>query len=147
MRYNRLMKGSIVMKTKNITKFLIIILLSLFVLSIISSITFVYGASTQDAISAMSDMNKEIADEASDGKLTTMLNSIIGLIQIAGTGVAMIMVTVFGIKYIMASPSDKADVKKQIAPMIIGAIVLFGAVNLVDIIVNIAMDSLKEAAE
>lgn len=130
------------MKVKNITKILII---TLIILLIISAVTIAYGASTQDAITAMNGMENNISD-TSGGKLGGVLNSIIGLIQVAGTGIAMIMVTVFGIKYIMAAPSDKADVKKQIAPMIIGAIVLFGSVNLVNIITKLAMSTLKTAS-
>ena len=34
----------------------------------------------------------------------------------------------------LASPSEKADVKKQILPILIGCLLLFGAVNLVAII-------------
>ncbi len=130
------------MKVKNVIKILAITLISLLIISV--TIT-AYGASTQDAITAMNGMENNISD-TSGGKLGGILNSIIGLIQVAGTGIAMIMVTVFGIKYIMAAPSDKADVKKQIAPMMIGAIVLFGSVNLVNIITKIAMSTLKTAA-
>lgn len=130
------------MKVKNVIKILII---TLIILLIVSTVTIAYGASTQDAITAMNGMENNISD-TSGGKLGGVLNSIIGLIQVAGTGIAMIMVTVFGIKYIMAAPSDKADVKKQIAPMIIGAIVLFGSVNLVNIITKLAMSTLKTAS-
>lgn len=130
------------MKVKNVIKILII---TLIILLIVSAVTIAYGASTQDAITAMNGMENNISD-TSGGKLGGVLNSIIGLIQVAGTGIAMIMVTVFGIKYIMAAPSDKADVKKQIAPMIIGAIVLFGSVNLVNIITKLAMSTLKTAS-
>lgn len=130
------------MKAKKITKFLIITLISLLIISVATA---VYGASTQDALNAMEAMNQNVSDSSSGNKLGGIINSVIGLIQIAGTGIAMIMVTIFGIKYIMASPSDKADVKKQIAPMIIGAIILFGSVNLVNIVTKIAMSTLQEA--
>lgn len=129
-----------------INKVLVLILISLLMISAISSVSFVYGTSTTDAINAMKDMGEADISDASGGKLGKIINSIIGFIQVAGTGIAMIMVTILGIKYIMAAPSDKADVKKQIAPMVIGALILFGAVNLVNIVANIAMDSLKTAA-
>lgn len=131
------------MKVKNITKILIIALISLLIISLATT---VYGASTQKAIDEMIGMSENISD-TSGGKLGGVLNSIIGLIQIVGTGIAAIMVTVLGIKYIMAAPSDKADVKKQIAPMVVGAIVLFGSVNLVNIITKLAMSTLQSAAK
>lgn len=131
------------MKVKNITKILIIALISLLIISLATT---AYGASTQKAIDEMIGMSENISD-TSGGKLGGVLNSIIGLIQIVGTGIAAIMVTVLGIKYIMAAPSDKADVKKQIAPMVVGAIVLFGSVNLVNIITKLAMSTLQSAAK
>lgn len=74
---------------------------------------------------------------ARDGNgIRTTLNNVIGLIQVAGTGISVVVVTMLGIKYILASPSEKADVKKQIAPILIGCVLLFGAVNLVAIIAD-----------
>lgn len=58
------------------------------------------------------------------------INKIIGLLQLTGSGIAIIVVTILGIKYILASPSEKADVKKSILPIIIGCVLLFGGVNL-----------------
>ncbi len=96
------------------------------------------GASSNPAISAMSGMKGDSALTDPTGKLGGIVNSAIGLIQIVGTGVSLIMVTVLGIKYMMAAPSDKADVKKQITPMVIGCAVLFASVNIVQIIANFA---------
>lgn len=71
------------------------------------------------------------------------INSIIGLIQLAGSGIALIVITLLGVKYILASPSDKADVKKSIMPIIIGCILLFGGVNIAGIIAAFSGDVLK----
>lgn len=69
-------------------------------------------------------------------KLKPIINTVIGFIQITGTGISVIMVTVLGIKYMLAAPSDKADVKKQIAPLLIGAVLLFASVNIIQIIAD-----------
>ena len=71
------------------------------------------------------------------------INSISGLIQVAGSGIAIIVITLLGVKYILASPSDKADVKKSITPIIMGCIFLFGGVNIVGIIAAFSGDVLK----
>lgn len=121
-------------------------LLILFIIALIVSVIqiSVYGVGTTDAISAMDKMKgSDVKDET--GVLGPMLNSVIGLIQVAGTGISMIMVTVFGIKYIVAAPNDKADVKKQIAPMVIGAIILFASVNLVALVADTADNVLSKA--
>lgn len=67
------------------------------------------------------------------------INNVIGLLQLAGTGIAVIIVTMLGIKYILASPSEKADTKKAIMPILIGCILLFGAVNLVAVVADFAL--------
>lgn len=66
------------------------------------------------------------------------INTVIGLIQVVGTGVAIVMVTIQGVKYLMASPSDKATVKHSAVPILIGCILLFAAVNIVKIIADTA---------
>ena len=76
-------------------------------------------------------------------KIKDVANTVIGLLQIAGTGIALIVVTMLGIKYILASPSEKADVKKQIAPILIGCILLFGAVNLMSAVYEFSQNVLK----
>lgn len=131
------------MKLKKHIKILLILLLSVFLVSIIVNESFAVGSG--DAITAMNNMaNTDLKDDT--GKLGSIINAVIGLIQVAGTGISMIMVTVLGIRYLMAAPNDKADVKKQIVPLVIGAVILFAAVNLVDIIANMATDTLSKAA-
>lgn len=66
------------------------------------------------------------------------INIVIGLIQVVGTGIAIVMVTIQGVKYIMASPSDKASVKHNAVPICIGCLLLFAAVNIVKIIADTA---------
>lgn len=71
------------------------------------------------------------------GKISGVLNTIIGLIQFAGSGISIITVTVLGIKYMMASANEKADLKKQAIPIVIGCVLLFGAVNISNIIFTV----------
>lgn len=125
---------------KKVVRFLIILMISIFVISISLEVL-----ATSSAISAMNGMAGATVEDGT-GKIGKILNSIIGIIQVAGTGISMIMVTLLGIKYIMAAPSDKADVKKQIAPLVIGAIILFASVNLVGIIADVADSTLSGAA-
>lgn len=77
-----------------------------------------------------------------DSKVAKILNSVIKLIQIAGTGISVLMVTMLGIKYMLASSSEKAEIKKTAMPIIIGCVLLFAAVNLVGIVASVG-DSLN----
>lgn len=110
----------------------LILIISMFVFS-----TRVYATDVTQIIDSMngtSDMTQVDGD-----RISGTLNNVIGLIQVAGTGISVVVVTMLGIKYLLASPSEKADVKKQIAPILIGCVLLFGAVNLVAIIADFSL--------
>ena len=59
---------------------------------------------------------------------------IVGLIQIVGTIVSVGMLGVLGIKYVLGSAEERAEYKKTMFPYAIGAILIFGASNLTQII-------------
>ena len=65
-------------------------------------------------------------------------NNILGIIRVVGTVVAVGVLMVIGIKYMMGSAEEKAEYKKTMIPYLIGAVLLFAAVNLSVWIVNIA---------
>ena len=66
------------------------------------------------------------------------INTVIGLLQMAGTGVSLIVITFLGIKYMVASVEDKAEIKKSALPIVIGCVLLFGAVNIIALIESFA---------
>lgn len=57
--------------------------------------------------------------------------TILAIFQAVGTSIAVIMLVWLGIKYIMASPDGKAEIKKQAFAYVLGAVLLFGAAWLV----------------
>ena len=81
----------------------------------------------------MKDSDKPVSGNF---KLVNSINTVIGVLQVVGTGIALVVVSIMGIKYMMASPSEKADTKKMIISIFIGFVLLFGAVNLVAIVAN-----------
>ncbi|MFG6318497.1 MAG: pilin [Clostridia bacterium] len=68
--------------------------------------------------------------------VTRIIGALINIIQIIGSGVAIIMLIVLAIKYISAAPGDKADIKKHAVVYVVGAIVLFAATGILQIIKN-----------
>jgi len=91
---------------------------------------------TMDSITeGMKNVNNVTGVENS--RVAQILNSVIKLIQVAGTGVSVIILTLLGIKYMLASSSEKAEIKKMAMPIVIGCVLLFAAVNLVAIIAGI----------
>lgn len=67
-------------------------------------------------------------------ELKNIINAVLGWAQIIGIGVAVIMLVVLAIKYISAAPGDKAEIKKHAVVYVVGAVVLFGASGLLQII-------------
>ena len=100
------------------------------------------GVGADSVITAMKDLDNpsDIKSIGEDSKISDIVNTVIGFIQIVGTGISVIMVSVLGIKYILASPGDKAEVKKQITPMLIGAFILFASVNIIQVVADFAAD-------
>ena len=72
-----------------------------------------------------------------------IINTAIGLLQVAGSGIALLVITIMGIKYILAAPGEKADIKKMTTPVVIGCVLVFGAVNLAAIIESFSANVLK----
>lgn len=123
----------------NTRKIICIILIFIVALSLFS----VSMADSLDPKTAMSGMKEDASTAEGSETIRPVINAVIGVIQVAGTGISLVMVSILGIKYMLAAPNDKADVKKQIMPMAIGAIILFGSVNIVQIIANFTEKTFK----
>ncbi len=61
-------------------------------------------------------------------------STILNAITIVGVVISVIMVMVLGIKYMLGSVEEKAEYKKTMIPMLVGAILLFCSSTLVSII-------------
>ena len=69
-------------------------------------------------------------------KVTNTAGQILTIVRIVGMAVAVIMLTILGIKYVAASPNEKADYKKGMTVYVVGAVLLFGASALLSVIQN-----------
>ena len=68
--------------------------------------------------------------------LTNAGNKIIGIIQVVGMIVSVIILMVLGIKYMMGSAEEKASYKKTMIPYVVGAILLFAASAIAEMVYN-----------
>ena len=118
------------MKKKNLVKIFVIVLVTLLIASTISFAD--YSPKT---------FKKEI-DTAGEGteKVKDVGGQIVGLIQVVGTIVAVGMLIVLGIKYMMGSAEERAEYKKTLFPYLIGAVLIFAAANLTQMIYNWAIN-------
>ena len=109
------------MKKKIIKIVWILILLSIFVILVNSSFCF----------EKVNPSNYEPADITGASQLTKIGNTIIGIIQLIGSLVSLI------IKYIIGSVEERAQYKETFRPYLIGAVLLFGITNILGIISDI----------
>lgn len=88
---------------------------------------------------ATDDGFQNITAQNPGNSATTISNTagkILYIVRIIGMAVAVIMLTILGIKYVAASPNEKADYKKGMTVYVIGAVLLFGASLLLGVIQN-----------
>lgn len=72
------------------------------------------------------------------GNITQTGNKILGLIQTIGVLFAVGILMVLGIKYMMGSAEEKASYKKTMLPYVIGAVLLFAASTLANVVYQFA---------
>ena len=73
-------------------------------------------------------------------KLTSKAETVLGVIQVIGTVVAVVMLMVIGIKYMLGSVEERAEYKDTLKPYLIGAFLLFSGSTIPQIIYRIAQD-------
>ena len=115
------------MKTKR--KFLIAILLIAIGVMIISSTVFAKDVYTPTEFKSQIDTSG-----TGTGNIKETGGKIVGLIRVVGTITSVGMLAVLGIKYMMGSAEERAEYKKTLFPYIVGAVLIFGASNLTQII-------------
>ena len=64
-------------------------------------------------------------------------NQIIGIITTVGVVVAVVILLVLGIKYMMGSAEEKAEYKKIMIPYLVGALLIFAATTIVNVVYNV----------
>lgn len=110
-------------------KLLAVMIMAMVVVSI--STTVAFAAEAPDTSTIIGNINTNItADTDAASELTTMAGKIIGLIQIASAVAAVILIAVFGFKFILGSANEKADYQKSFIPLIVGVVVVFAATSI-----------------
>ena len=66
-------------------------------------------------------------DAQGTNEITNVGNSIVGILQVVGIVLSVIVLIVLGIKYMMGSAEEKAEYKKTMMPYIVGAALIFAA--------------------
>ena len=114
------------MKNKTLIKTLLLVMLCFVILG---------SFSTVSAVMSVSGTYKgTVTATDAQSSITTITSTVLTAIRYAGSGIALIMLTVIFIKYMLSAASERAEIKKNLIPFTIGAIVLFAASNLVTVL-------------
>ncbi len=120
---------------KKAVKILPILMIVLMVFSM-SAPVFASGTG-KDSGTSVGDVLIDPKTDSAD-KVSGIGNNILGIIRVVGTIIAVGVLMVIGIKYMMGSAEEKAEYKKTMLPYLIGAVILFAAVNIASYVVDIA---------
>ena len=71
-------------------------------------------------------------------KVGEVMNTILGIVQVVGIALAVIMLIVLAIKYISSAPNDKAEIKKHAVVYVVGAVLLFASAGVIELLKNFA---------
>ena len=74
---------------------------------------------------------------AIEGGLTSTVKNIIGVVQFICYAAAVVLIVMLGIKFMTASPDGKAEVKKSAVIYVVGALLVFAAGALLNLLKNV----------
>lgn len=89
------------------------------------------SASATDVLDQIKVQNPDAS--ATQG-LADMAGKVIGLIRVASAVAAVILVAIFGFKFIMGSANEKADYQKSFIPLIVGIVVVFSSTYIAEVL-------------
>ena len=111
------------MKSKKIVMITKIVLIMVLIVSLANTV-FAY------------DPGNWVANEQSSTELNDIVGTILGFVQVIGSAIAVIMIVVLGIKYMVGSAEEKAEYKKTMIPYLVGAICIFAASTIANVVYN-----------
>ena len=133
----KIVKEDLVMKN-NIIRIVALALLVAVMCCAFSAVASVNAMSFDD-ISPDATIREGASDDTGTAESAQrILQAVLTVAQVIGVGVAVIMLIVLAIKYISAAPSDKAEIKKHMVVYVVGAIVLFAASGILEMIKRFA---------
>lgn len=99
------------------------------------SLNFKNGNSDEDSNKNVVVLNMDTIKETS--------NTIFNIFLAVGTSIVVIIGAILGLRFMMGSTTEKAEVKEALTPYVIGSAVIFGAITIWTIVGNLLIDIFK----
>ncbi len=119
---------------KKTVKIISVLLIAIMLVASLSSIA--YASTTGDTLNKMLDAQKNGSANGTN-EITTLGGRVVGIVQVVGVIIAVIILLVIGIKYMLGSAEEKAEYKKTMMPYLVGALLIFAGSTIVNAIYNI----------
>ena len=119
---------------KRIISVLIIMVVMVVILSISNS---VQALTLSEMSGKISTFKSNGTTTISTGEITTQFADLARILTTIGAGVLVIVITYMGIKYFISSPEEQAKLKGQLIGVVVSAVVIFGAVSIWELAINI----------
>ena len=120
---------------KTINKLLVILLVAVCAFVIMpKNVTFAAGSSASDIVGGV---KAEVPGGTYASDLQSTISKLLGFLQIASGLVSILMIAIVGFNYIISTPDVKEEMKKKLLPIIIGLVLVFGAVSLAKFILGV----------
>lgn len=88
------------------------------------------------------NLNRTFDQDATPAQVNNLVNNSIynavAIMRIIGVSASLTILFVISARFMLAAPSEKAEIKKQSVAFVIGAFLLFAATSLISIVVNLA---------
>lgn len=108
------------------SKVLMVVVTTILMISLLASNVF---ALAPNQINAASNVN-------GTNEIVGIGGQIIGILQTVGVVLSIVILIILGIKYMMGSAEEKAEYKKTMIPYLVGAIFIFAASTLANMVYN-----------
>lgn len=121
---------------KKIRNFIVIILISMLLISVLNNICFAEGSG---------EFNLEAFEGTSESTPASVKNLVknttgtaIAIARTVSVAIAVVVLLVIAMRYMISSAGDRADIKKHAVAYVIGTFVLFAATQIIIALVDIA---------
>ena len=108
------------------------------ILTIVATILLIVSIGTSMVYGVTSPLDIKAQEGAGVDQVKALGGKLMGVLQTVGVVIAVIILIVLGIKYMMGSAEEKAEYKKTMIPYLVGAILIFAASTIANVVYQFA---------
>lgn len=139
---------------KIVTKVILLIMINILIISVFSNVL-ATGQQGKDKEGSGKDKSSNgnfdttmFNDKQEETQVDNLINNstgtIVAVLRVASVAIAIIMLLVISMKYMMSSAGDRADIKKHSIAYATGTFILFGAAQIIAVLIDVADKLFKE---